>query len=387
MGGTELAMYHYAQALVQAGHDVTVFTTNAINFQSAGLPPHEIRDGIRIVRFATVPFPMKYAFISLGLARALLRINVQILQVFSLLPSFFILASILIAKVRAVPLVLYPQFHPNRFDQHPERWTRILGGVFDRGVAVHFVRMADYVICLTRLEERLYRRSGIKNLKTIYEWIPRRHAPTEEAVERFRKKFGLGENEKIVLFVGRVDKRKGLDILLRALPRVIENMPNVKLLVVGKDWGYLRECLRIAQELRCLKHVTATGPVDEEEIEAAYCIADVVVIPSSFEAYGRTLIEAWTFRKPVVLTDRVALSELVTANSGVVVRSGSASELSGAILRILSDETLAERLGNNGHASLCANMLETHQIVDQLVSIYRVVRRGSNRRLSGRSPH
>ncbi len=364
-------MLEYARSLEKLGHDVTVYTTNALSFRPSNLPSNEVKDKVRIIRFRFIPLPMKYSFLSIGLFRALLTTDADVLEVFSILPSFFILGAILVAKLRRIPLILYPQFHPNRFDYHPNRWVRVIGRIFDRAMAVYFIGLADHVICLTKLEERFYHTKGITKTTTIYEWVPRRLMPDRKTVDEFRSRLQISEKDHVILFVGRVDKRKGLDILVRALPSVIKNVPNTRLVVVGRDDGHLEECVNLARTLNCEEKIAIAGQLTDEDLSAAYCVAEIVAIPSRFEAFGRTLLEAWTFHKPAVLTDHVALSEVATPGSGLVIRVGSVQELADSLVSLLNDKELRERLGERGFKTLGERMLELSDVMDMTLDIYK----------------
>lgn len=370
VGGTEMNMYDYGKALADLGHEVTVFTANALRFRPVHLPNVETRDGIAIRRFRFVPFPMKFAFISPSLVRALLMSNVNLIQVFSLLPSFFTLIAILTARLRGIPVVLYPQFYPRRFDHDRRPWVRIAGRIFDIGVAIHIVRLAQYTIAATRSEERFYRSQGVQTVRTIYQPVPRRDYPNAETLKEFRRRFGIEMKERIVLFVGRIERRKGLDVLVKALPSVLRKIRDTRVLVVGEDWGALKECLTLVDSSGCSDRLTVTGALGDQELSAAYALCDLVVIPSYFEAYGRTAVEAWAFGKPIVITDGVALSELVTPERGVVVKRGSPRALAEAIIQILGDRERARRLGVSGKIHMESTFLETGEGARVLVETY-----------------
>ena len=366
-------MQSYATGLAERGHKVTVFTANAMAFKKAHLPSYESREGITILRFPFVSFPLKYAFISPRMIIALMKSDVEVLQVFSLLPSFFILAPIIIAKLRGIRLVLYPQFHPLRSQFYQSAITRTLGRVFDRSVVIFFLKMADYIIALTYAEQRYYRALGIRSVTTNYEWLPHRQLPQPTTVDAFRMRFGISQSDPVILFVGRIEKKKGLDILVSSLPYVIARFPKVKLVVVGRDLGALTECVSIARHLNCSDRLVLIGEITEdEELSAAYSISNIVVIPSLCESYCRTVIEAWTFKKPVVVSRSVGLSELVTDDSGILVRPGRISDLEIAISELLSDPHRAKDMGERGRLVLNKKMLDLPHLLDRLIDIYQL---------------
>ncbi len=372
VGGTEIPMYEYAKELVSKGDEVTVYTANVVSFKRSNLPAYDVRDGINIRRFRTLPFPSKYALISPGLVKAIIKSNVQVLQVFSILPSFFILFPIMIAKLRGVPTVLYPQFHPQRFLHHPSVLARLVASIFDKTIAIRFIKMADHVICLTPVEKLLYASNGVRNCSLVYELIPRRPVPSQQSITTLNDRFRLNESGKRILFVGRIDKRKGLDVLIRALPAITDKVQGVKLLIVGRDGGYLQKYLQLAQELGCRNHIVYMGQLSEEEISAAYYQCDLVAVPSYFEAYGRTVLEAWTFKKPVVVSDTVALSGLVGSDAGIIVKCGDSAQLSKAIVELLTNDGLAKRLGVQGYSKV-ELMSDIGSITEMLQRIYKRV--------------
>jgi len=252
-------------------------------------------------------------------------------------------------------------------------WARVLGKVFDLGVAIHIVHLAQYTIAVTRSEERFYRTNSVKIVRTIYEPVTMKERPNIETLNDFRRRFGIDEKELIVLIVGRIEKRKGLDILVKALPTILGEIPDTRVLIVGEDWGALQGCLKLARSSGCLDRLTVTGALGEQDLSTAYALCDVVVIPSYFEAYGRTLVEAWSFCKPPVISDGVALGELVTPHTGLVVERGSPIALAQATIRVLRDREWALKLGRSGKAVVDSTIPDSRTVVNTLVQVYHEV--------------
>jgi len=116
-------MYHYAKELIRRGHYVTVFTANAMNFKPSKLKEEENINGIVVKRFRIWPLPFfSNSFFSPSMISALIRVNADVIHVFSIMSVFFTIIPCLIAKIRRVPLIMYPQYLPSRsvlFDNNP----------------------------------------------------------------------------------------------------------------------------------------------------------------------------------------------------------------------------------------------------------------------------
>lgn len=152
------------------------------------------------------------------------------------------------------------------------------------------------------------------------------------------------EDENVVLYVGLLEERKGIDDLITAISEVDET----HLLIAG--YGPLREKLEAQAEAEAQDSVTFLGNVPNQELPNYYAIADVFVLPSRKEPWGLVLNEAMACGTPVVTTNvSGAVSNLVLdEETGLVVPPDDPFELATAIRRILFDEELAERLREGG---------------------------------------
>jgi len=353
IGGTELPMYYYAKELVKKGHQVMIFTTNAVKFKPSSLKEMETIDGILVRRFNFFPIPFyNLFFFAPSLSFNLFSVTADAMHIFSWIPSFFVFVSCLIAKVRKIPLVLYPQCHPERSWYYSRVVKRVVGIFMDRMVGPHVFKRASFIIALTVKEAEFYKKNGVKHVEIIREPIHLSAPPQREKMVKFRERYGIHEKDVVLLSVGRIVKYKGTDILIKSLPAVLKCVPNAKLLVVGEDWGFLSECVKLSNELHCKRNVIFSGLVNDEEVSCAYEIADIVVVPSFFEGYGRVVLEAWAHRKPVIVTNTVGLAELVSGRGGIVVRTGDPNNLARAIVKLSNDHDLAKFLGKNGYQLL-----------------------------------
>jgi glycogen(starch) synthase len=163
--------------------------------------------------------------------------------------------------------------------------------------------------------------------------------------EEFRLKYALPE-EKLVLFVGRLVYEKGAQVLIEAVPRVLAKI-NAKFIIVGD--GYMRNSLlRRVHEMGLAHKVLFTGFVDDWTLKRLYNCADVCVVPSFYEPFGITALEAMASKTPLVASDTGGLSEIVEHDhTGVKVFVNNPDSLAWGIIRVLLDQNYAERLREN----------------------------------------
>jgi len=345
VGGIEIPMYEYARGLVKRGHEVTVLTTKALNFKPASLVSSEIRDGIRIKRYGMLPSPFKYAFFAPRFFFDLFRLKVDVLQLFSLLPSFFILMPTLVARLSRTPVVMHPIFNPDR-SRYRNIWIRTFDRIFLLSIGSRLLRMASHIIAITENEVRYCQQAGAKEVTLLYQGVSVIETSPEE-LDALRRKLSLNKKDFVLLSVGRIEKRKGFDFLISTLPIVKLRFPHVKLLIVGSDWGYLDKCRELARRLGCDGQVAFAGSLTVRELACAYRIAELVVIPSLFEGQSRIVLEAYAYRKPLVTTTMVGPRELIRSG-GLQVKYGDVDGLAGAISYLLHDTQKRASLGERG---------------------------------------
>jgi glycosyltransferase involved in cell wall biosynthesis len=164
---------------------------------------------------------------------------------------------------------------------------------------------------------------------------------TQEDLNEARKQLGLPALP-VILFVGRVDDpRKGLDVLIQAFRRVLDEV-DATLLVVGKgDQTTARDLAGPA-----LDRIVFTGFVDDVALKKCYALCDLYVCPSRLEGFGLTILEAFAAGKPVVATKVGAIPELVhDGQNGILVPPDNVTAMATAIALILQDSESYEQVG------------------------------------------
>lgn len=131
---------------------------------------------------------------------------------------------------------------------------------------------------------------------------------------KIKERYYLNTGEKIILFAGRLDIAKGVDILIKAYQKVLEHIPNSRLVIAGE--GNFKEYLSIADNIWA--KITFTGRIDREKLFDFYSIADVGVMPSTHEQCSYTAIEMMMHGIPIVATKTTGLTEMID-NNGIKI--------------------------------------------------------------------
>src|SRR5258708_1273746 len=202
---------------------------------------------------------------------------------------------------------------------------------------------------------------------------PRLPAPDTEA-QAVRSRFGVADDESLILAVGRLSKEKAHIDLIAAFSGLRKSTPevNAKLIIVGD--GPERGRLEAAAEsFGCKESVVFAG--QSSDVWPFYFAADVFVLPSHSEGSPNVLLEAMAAEIPIVATEVGGVPEMVEHNqSALLVPANDPPALAGAIARALTDSELAQRLTANASA-LVATRYSPEKYVRSLVEIYREVMR------------
>lgn len=164
-------------------------------------------------------------------------------------------------------------------------------------------------------------------------------APDPAVRQRF-----AAPGEKIIFFIGRLVREKGVQILLEALPLIWDRFPDVRAVIAGRG-SYAEELHRLALHLGVDRRVTFTGYIDEETRNQLYAHADIAVFPSLYEPFGLVALEAMAAGTPVVVGDTGGFAETVAHGiNGIRAAAGSAAGLAEQICALFDDHELSRRL-------------------------------------------
>lgn len=333
--------------------DVTVYTTNANGPDDLDVPcaTEMIIDGVRVYYFQ-ICSPRNY-FRAPTLKKAL-RNNCASFDVVYI--AWMYVYSTLVAARESlrhgVPYIISPRGMLDKGaialkGQFKKKlYLTLVEGTHLRGAAkVHFTsegerqnawmpgsRLASFVVP-----------NGIEILQKTVE--PQDWEITANPADNRLPKMGL------VLFLGRLNYIKGLDLLAAAWPMVVSAVPDAQLIIAGPDDdGLYEKYFSASTNSAFLSTVSYIGFVEGEAKQALLNRASLLVSPSYLESFGMSIVEAMANGRPVVVTDRVNISAEIASNNAGVIVPCDARALSAAICTVLLDPPLGARMGRAGRA-------------------------------------
>ena len=191
---------------------------------------------------------------------------------------------------------------------------------------------------------------------------------------RFWERFPFVAHRPLVLFLSRINPKKGLDLLFEAFQQVLKARPDALLAIAGEgDKSYLENLHGLAQRLQIEGSVVWTGWLQGDEKLAAFSAASVFVLPSHSENFGIAAVEALAAGLPVILGEGVAVSADVQEREAGLVVQPDAGAIARAMMELLGDPALRSRCGNNGRR-LVHDRFSLEAMGQALVSLYEKVR-------------
>jgi phosphatidylinositol alpha-1,6-mannosyltransferase len=188
-----------------------------------------------------------------------------------------------------------------------------------------------------------------------------------------RQKYGFGKQRKILATITRLIERKAVDTVLRAVALLKDEMPDLHYIIVGEG-PYGARLKKLAAELEVKQRVTFTGRVPYDKVNEYYNLCDLYVMPSKkmlpeIEAFGIAYLEANACQKPVIGSRTGGVSDaVIDGETGLLVEERNPEELATAIKRILTDEELRKRLGEQGRKRV-ENEANWQAVSDKLFSL------------------
>jgi glycosyltransferase involved in cell wall biosynthesis len=264
---------------------------------------------------------------------------------------------------------------PLRFDNlllRPEQLrARLLRGAHPRRTVRNYcihapLLLVDRLIALSQHEANLLAQVGVAPERIVV--LPNAVDLTPFEEQRIENREQRIEN--MVLFIGQLVPRKAFDVLARAMPAVVRACPAVRFVLVSHNRQGEGELLRLVEAGGVSKYVELRGRVSEEEKLALLSEAAVVAAPSRYEGFGIPLIEAMAAGCPLVTTDVAACNEIVQhERNGLLAAYDDPESLAAAIVRLLQDRELAQRLAAAGRRDAFA-LYSVERVVDGLEALY-----------------
>lgn len=349
-GGPPRINYDLANFLVRAGHEVTVLSTDALSGTERVLPADEAMGGITVKRFKNISNRLAWnlkIFLPLGFGRYLKRHLPEYDFVF--LSDFRDWQNVLTYREclkRKIP------YSVAAYGELPLTGglKSIVKKVYDRCWGRQMLAGAKYLFGQTSHENSEYLKYGGKEdqCKLLPLGINYQDFLDLPAENGFRAKHGISVSDRVILFIGRLNVLKGIDILVRVLPKVIGEVPEARLVIIGRDDGYLKTLKQLIYESKFSDRITLIGPMYGRDNYAAYLSSDVFAFtPKHFEETSLASLAALALGRPVVVTEQASIPYLKEYNAGFEVKN-DVQMVADKLTVILEDSKLGEVLGQNG---------------------------------------
>ena len=372
-GGINL-FYNLSKNLVKRGHEVVVYTTDINDKYSrlSNIQGGRSIGGIKVYYFRNISNSLaaKHRLsIPKGMSTAVKReiSNFDIIHLHNVRTYQNIIIHHYARKYN-IPYVLQAHGSLPRIMS-----KKRLKQVYDTLWGYRLLEDASRVIAVTETEVEQYRGMGISEdkIEIIPNGIDLSEFDNLPQWGKFRRKYGLGSDQRIILYLGRIHKIKGLDLLVKAFADLSKPLNNIKLVIVGPDDGYLPSLKKLIAHLEISAKVLFTGPLYGQEKLKAYVAADVYVLPSIYETFPIAVLEAWACGTPVVVTDRCGIADVIDGEAGFVVPYDR-EQLQHALLHMLDDDKIRLRFGERGK-SLVRERFNCEKIAEQVERVYQEI--------------
>jgi glycosyltransferase involved in cell wall biosynthesis len=298
IGGVETHVQKLSERLVRLGAYVEVLTTD----ESGTLPSQETKDGVKIKRFKCWLPKIAYYYSS-GL-QCYLKENSSNCDIIHVHNYQTLLALFATLTKKQSKLILTPHYHSTS-DNFIGKWLRIPY----RFLWNKIIDKVDKFICVSKAEKLSFQNSFvIPDDKFVV--IPN---GVENQVIQKAQPYNI--DKKVILYVGRLEKYKNIDYIIKAMPYVEEQY----LLYIIGDGNYKPNLTELIKKLKLQERVKIISGVSNEEVHRWYKTCCLFVNFSELEAFGISVLEAISAEKPVILNDIPAFRELADMFNGVRV--------------------------------------------------------------------
>ena len=371
-GGVVNASYQIAKKQVELGHEVYVFTTDTCINRLVFENNYDVDvDGIHVYYFKNISNSFKNRFTidtPRGLNGQLKKQikNFDIIHIHEHRHTLAILAH-KYAVENNIPYILQAHGSVLPFFQKEG-----LKNIFDKVWGFNILHDAKRVFALTETEKEQYLKMNVedKNIEIVPLGIDLEEYNNLPKKGEFRNKYKISEDEKLLIFIGRLNRIKGLDLLVKGFNDYLKNYndDNVKLAIIGPDNGFEEEIEKLIDKFNINDKVILTGPLYREDKLKALVDSNIFIMPSQYESFTTSGLEAMASCKPLILTKCNHIAEWVDGNCGISCDYNIKS-LSKAINTLISDEELMKRYGMEGRR-LTEEEYNWDKIIDKIIKIY-----------------
>jgi glycosyltransferase involved in cell wall biosynthesis len=361
-GGDVSVCYNLSKQLVKLGHEVTIITSD-FEYDEQYTKSLEVT-GVKVIPFHCVA-NIKLFLISLSMNKWLKKeiIAFDVIHMHDL-RSYQSIIVHRYAKKYKIPYALQPHGSTPRIIE-----KRRLKWLFDVAFGYKILKDANRVISVSKEEAVYDQQMGVndKKISVIYNGMDIESFKNLPEYGRFRREYGIAG--KIILYLGRIHKSKGIDFLINAFSKLIKEMDDVVLVIAGSDDGYKEELEKLVEKSNLSDKVRFTGFVEEKDKLSAYVDADLFMHTVRYMGgVGLTPLEAILCDTPVIVTEECG--EVVKeANCGYLVKYGDVNDLKQKMNRLIANPKEGAEMVARGKKYIKEN-LAWERVVREVEELY-----------------
>jgi glycosyltransferase involved in cell wall biosynthesis len=367
-GGPTRSIPSLCEGLVQQGHKVEVFTTNANGPEKLDVPLETAVDvnGVEVAYFDQSTIGGRF-FYAPDLKRACRRRapDFDVTYIYGIW-NYPAIAAGSACRKQDAPYIVSPRTGLMKWPMQ-QRWLR--KQVFLRLFGWRYLHGAWAMHYTTDIEKQEAEQFGVRTPGFV---VPNcmDFSEFDQLPETggFRSRLGVSPETRLVLFLGRIEPRKGVDLSMRAFAQVRKSVPDCHFAIAGPgDEGYVDQLSELSIDLGIQDATTFTGYVDSTERIGALVDADVFILTSHTENFAMAAVEAMAAETPILLSDEVGVAPAADkAEAGLSV-SLSEDVIAEALNRLLSSSSLRESLAQNGPTHARSQYSPT-SVADQMIA-------------------
>ena len=398
IGGLGTYALEITQQFIKRGHEVTVFT---LNDPSGKLLTRDIWRGVEVYRPTPIDFSGLFptfvdtelrewglglrffsdvitynVFSAAKLCNHLVKKERREFDILSAHDWLSVLGGISSKRHLDLPLI---------FHVHSTERGRALGGgsCTVENFEAKGAEVSDGIITVSKVmrEELISVGFPVNKINVIWNGVDpeNKYNPKkilEESILTIRERYGIQDDEFMIFYVGRLIAVKGVDCLIRAMPQVLADVPNAKLVIVGMGnlYPYLEDT--VSQLNLQDKVIFCNEFISEEERILSIAASDVCVFPSHYEPFGIVSLEAMAMKKPVVAGaigtsgfKEQIIEEAGTDQCGYLIDPNDPNDIANAVTTILQDPDRAKKMGENARKRVLAEFTWDH-VAENTISVY-----------------
>lgn len=349
-GGPPRINLDLAKELVTLGYHITVLTTDAFDGEKRCEKLSETIDGISVIRFKNISNRLAWnfkLFFPLGFA-GYIKNNITKYD-FVYMSDYRDWQNVFTYKACVKNKV------PYGIAAYGE--LQISGGIkatikrlYDKFWGLEMIKKATWLYAQTEHESKEYLNFGGKKNQCLLLPLGIDYKEFSGSKENhFREKYKIPKNDKLILFIGRINYLKGIDYLVKSMPEVVKEIPNSRLIIIGRDDGYYLNPLKeLVEKSGAKDQINILGPIYGKDNHEAYLSADVFAFtPRHYEETSLACLGSLALGKPILTVHQSSIPYLEKYNAGYEINLDQ-KEITKRLISLLKDDNLIKSMGKNG---------------------------------------